>query len=219
MFNVIRTPDVPASLIERRSYSEEDVLNVLREIFHDKCYLCEIKDPTSINVEHFYSHQGDLDKKFDWNNLYYVCGRCNNIKLTKYNNPLDCTDPAVDVFRSVKHLPPHTPYQKKIIIQAMNGDDKTRETAELLDEIFNTDKTINKRITGRYLRKKVFQKYNRFLELVNEHLDDELPLERQANALERLRVLVSKRQEFSAFIRWIVLEDEYLFDLLGGSID
>jgi len=219
MFNVSRPAEAPKSLAERRSYSEEDVLNKLREIFYDKCYLCEIKDPTSINVEHFDAHQGNLDKKFDWNNLFYVCGRCNNIKLAKYNNLLDCTNNDVDVFRLIKQLPPHTPYQSKIIIEPMAADDKTIETADLLDEIFNTEKTINKKITGKYLRKKVFHKYNRFLELVNEYLDDELPQERKDEALVRLQVLMSRKQEFSAFIRWVVLEDEYLHELLGNSID
>ncbi|MEL4204918.1 hypothetical protein C9E85_15615 [Plesiomonas shigelloides] len=219
MFNVIRPTEAPESLAARRSYSEEDVLNKLREIFYDKCYLCEIKDPTSINVEHFDAHQGNLDKKFDWNNLFYVCGRCNNIKLAKYNNLLDCTNNAVDVFRSIKHLPPHTPYQSKIIIEPMSNDDKTIETAALLDEIFNTDKTINKKITGKYLRRKVFNKYNRLLELVNEYLDDELPQTRKDEALERLQALMSRKQEFSAFIRWVVLQDEYLHELLGASID
>ncbi|MDL5383782.1 MAG: hypothetical protein ACRCYK_18945 [Aeromonas hydrophila] len=219
MFNVSRPAEAPESLAERRSYSEEDVVNKLREIFYDKCYLCEIKDPTSINVEHFDAHQGNLDKKFDWNNLFYVCGRCNNIKLAKYNNLLDCTNNDIDVFRLIKQLPPHTPYQSKIIIEPMAADDKTIETADLLDEIFNTEKTINKKITGKYLRKKVFHKYNRFLELVNEYLDDELPQERKDEALVRLQVLMSRKQEFSAFIRWVVLEDEYLHELLGNSID
>lgn len=205
MFNVSRPAEAPESLAERRSYSEEDVVNKLREIFYDKCYLCEIKDPTSINVEHFDAHQGNLDKKFDWNNLFYVCGRCNNIKLARYNNLLDCTNNDVDVFRLIKQLPPHTPYQSKIIIEPMAADDKTIETADLLDEIFNTEKTINKKITGKYLRKKVFHKCNRFLELVNEYLDDELPQERKDEALVRLQVLMSRKQEFSAFIRWVVL--------------
>ena len=125
----------------------------------------------------------------------------------------------MDVFRSIKHLPPHTPYQSKIIIEAIFTDEKTIETAALLDEIFNTEKTINKKITGKYLRKKVFHKYNRFLELVNEYLDDELPQTRKDESLERLQVLMSRNQEFSAFIRWVVLEDEYLRELLGASID
>lgn len=219
MFNVTRNLDAPVSLAARRSYAEEDVLNKLKEIFYDKCYLCEMKDPTSINVEHFDAHQGDENKKFDWNNLYYVCGRCNNIKLARYNNLIDCTDPSYDAFKLVKHLPPHTPYQSKIVIEAMDADDKTVETAHLLDEIFNTEKTINKKITGKYLRKKVFNKYNRFLELINIYIDDELPQERKNEALTRLQVLVSKKHEFSAFIRWIVLDDDYLCDLLGSYID
>lgn len=219
MFNVERSEVAPASLAARREYAGEDVLLELRIIFYDKCYLCEIKDPTSINVEHFYAHQGDEDKKFDWSNLYYVCGRCNNIKLAKYSNLLDCANPDHDVFQLIKHLPPHTPYQSKIIIQAMSEDSRTVETAELLDEIFNTDKTINKKITGKYLRKKIFQKYNRFLELINTYFDDELSQKSKDDALERLQVLVSKKQEFSAFIRWIVLEDAQLAGLLGPHID
>jgi hypothetical protein len=219
MFNVTRCPEVPASLAARRSYTEEDVLQKLKETFYDKCYLCEIKDPTSINVEHFHAHQGDDNKKYDWNNLYYVCGRCNNIKLSKYNNLLDCADPNLDVFKLVKHLPPHTPYQSKIIIEAMNDDDKTAETATLLDEIYNTERTINKKITGKYLRRKVFNRYNRFLDLVNIYIDDELPQERKDDALMRLKNLVSKKQEFSAFIRWIVIEDDYLLSILGEYID
>ncbi|MGB3600140.1 MAG: hypothetical protein WBA03_07245 [Marinomonas sp.] len=219
MFNVERTEVAPASLAARREYAGEDVLSELRRIFYDKCYLCEIKDPTSINVEHFDAHQGNEDKKFDWSNLYYVCGRCNNIKLAKYNNLLDCASLDYDVFKLIKHLPPHTPFQSKIIIKAMDDDEKTIETEKLLDEIFNTEKTINKKITGKYLRKKIFQKYNRFLELVNTYFDDELPQNRKDDALERLQVLVSKKQEFSAFIRWIVLEDNQLNNLLGDYID
>lgn len=219
MFNVKRAPNVPESLLKRVSYSEEDVLNELKTIFHDKCYLCEIKEPTSLNVEHFKAHQGDPDKKFDWSNLFYACGRCNNIKSDRYNNLLDCTNEGVDVFRAVKHLPPHTPYQSRLIIEPMHDDEKTKETAKLIDEIYNSEKTVNKKITGQYLRKKVFQRYNRFLELVNCYFDEELSREKRDDALGRLRSLVSKNQEFSAFIRWIVLEDEFLFELLGESID
>lgn len=219
MFNVERAGVTPASLAARREYAGEDVLSELSRIFYDKCYLCEIKDPTAVNVEHFDAHRGDPEKKFDWANLYYVCGRCNNIKLANYNNLLDCANVDHDVFRLIKHLPPHTPFQCKIIIEAMNNDEKTLETGRLLDEIFNTEKTINKKISGKYLRKKIFQRYNRFLELVNTYNDDELPQNRKDDALERLQGLVSKKQEFSAFIRWIVLEDEQLNELLGEYID
>ena len=132
---------------------------------------------------------------------------------------MDCTNPDRDVFKLIKHLPPHTPYQKKVIIEAMEDDGQVNETAELLYEIFNTDKTLNKKITGAYLRKKVFKSYNRVLELANRYFDNETPEERKNDALERLQVLMNKKQEFSAFIRWIVLEDAKLYELLGEFID
>ncbi|WP_082107132.1 HNH endonuclease [Chromobacterium vaccinii] len=219
MFNVTRTAPAPASLSKSNGYSGDDVLTQLRKIFHDKCYICEIKDPTSINVEHFHPHKGDVLKKHDWNNLFYVCGRCNNIKLAKYENLLDCTDPTVDVFKALRHIPPHTPYQKTLHIEATNNDPKTQETARLLNEVFNTDSTINKKITGSYLRKKVFHRYNRFLELVNHYYDEELPQETRDDALVRLKVLISKTQEFSAFIRWIAAEDENLNKILAEHFD
>lgn len=219
MFNVHRTGPVPATLQKQNGYSGEDVVTRLREIFHDKCYICELKDPTSINVEHFHPHKGDVVKKHDWNNLFYVCGRCNNIKLAKYVNLLDCTDSTVDVFTALRHIPPHTPYQSKLVIEAMGDDPKTKETALLLNEVFNTDATINKKITAAYLRKKVFTKYNRFLELVNEYYDEELPKNIRDDALIRLQQLVSKTQEFSAFIRWVAKEDENLKKVLTPHFD
>ena len=219
MFNVSRTGPTPVSLQKQSGYGGEDVVNRLREIFHDKCYICESKDPTSLNVEHFHPHKGDVLKKHDWNNLFYVCGRCNNIKLAKYHNLLDCTDSKVDVFSALRHIPPHTPYQSRLIIEAMIDEPKTKETALLLNEVFNTDATINKKITGVYLRKKVFAKYNRFLELVNQYYDEELPMDVRDGALTRLKQIVSKTQEFSAFIRWVAKEDERLNTALAPHFD
>jgi hypothetical protein len=219
MFNVTRSYPAPVSLSNKNGYRQDDVLNELRKIFFDKCYLCEIKEPDSINVEHLKPHGGDEDLMHDWDNLFFVCGRCNNIKLAKYSNILDCTNPDRDAFILIKHLPPHTPYQKKVIIEAMEDDDQVNETVELLREIFNSDKTVNKKITAVYLRKKVFKRYNRVLELANIYFNDESTANTKNEALETLKVLMDKKQEFSAFIRWIVLEDEKLNELIGEYIN
>lgn len=219
MFNVTRTQPAPHSLSRKISYRDEDVVSALKEIFFDKCYLCETKDPTSLNVEHLIAHEGDIDKKFDWNNLYYCCGRCNNIKLANYSDLLDCADKNVNVFVLIKHLPPHSPNQNRLVITAMAQDQKTINTARLLDDIFNSERTVNKKITGAYLRKNVFKKYNRFLDLVNQYFDDELTQGAKDEALSRLRVLMSRKQEYSAFIRWVVKEDATLDALLAQHID
>jgi hypothetical protein len=219
MFNVLRTQPPPASLALRRHYADEDVLRELEKIFYSKCYLCEVKDPTSLNVEHFDAHQGDLDKKFDWNNLYYVCGRCNGVKLARFNNLLDCADPAVDVLRAIKHVPPHSPRGKIGIVAQIPGQ-QAAETAQLLDEIYNSEvKSINKQITSTYLREKIFLKFNRFLKQVNIYINEESPPEVKGAALAVMKVMVKKEQEFSAFIRWVVLDDELLRPLLVGEIN
>ena len=63
MFNVTRTQPAPDSLKNKNGYAGDDVLNELRLIFFDKCYLCEISEPTSLNIEHFIPHGGDEDLK------------------------------------------------------------------------------------------------------------------------------------------------------------
>lgn len=89
---------------------------------------------------------GNKDLKFNWNNFYFSCGRCNNIKHAKYDDLLDCCDPDTDVVRAVKHLPPSTPYAKQLQIEAQHDDYKTKLTAELLDKVFNSEHTPNKRL-------------------------------------------------------------------------
>ncbi len=72
-------------------YKCENVLDRIKDDFMNKCYICEYKEPESINVEHFIPHEGDKDLKFDWNNLFWSCSHCNNTKLNNYDNILNCT--------------------------------------------------------------------------------------------------------------------------------
>lgn len=78
------------------NYREKDVIIALAEDFKDKCYLCERKWPTEINVEHFDEHRGDRNKMFDWENIFYACAHCNHTKndifRKKPSNLLKCTD-------------------------------------------------------------------------------------------------------------------------------
>ena len=218
MFKVIRNENAPASLANRRSYSEQDVLDALSRVFHKKCYICETKEPIDINVEHFEPHLGDLDKKFNWDNLYFSCGRCNNIKLAKYNDLLDCCDSNVDVLRAIKHVPPITPYAKCLRIEPQNDDEKTKLTAELIEKVFNSTHTPNKTVSASFLRKKVFQQFNLFLDLQREYFDElALPVEKET-ALERMKLLIKASSQYCAFISWCVLDDDELAPLLDEFI-
>lgn len=207
MFNVIRHEPAPTSLAGERKYDSEDVWVALNKVFHKKCYICETYEPQDINVEHFVPHQGDQTLKFDWNNLYFSCGRCNNIKLTRYDDLIDCCDPNTDVVRAVKHLPPSTPYARKLLIQAHDQSEKTKLTAELLDKVFNSEHTPNKAVSASYLRRKVFDQYNLLLNLLQKYYDPVAFPEEKENAVNRIKLLLKASSPYSAFISWCIMED------------
>ncbi|HAU5680063.1 TPA: hypothetical protein JD322_004343 [Citrobacter freundii] len=217
MFNVIRPTEIPHSLTLGRDYKGEDVLNALKVCFHKKCYLCETKEPHDINIEHFRPHEGDLHLKFDWNNLYLVCSRCNNIKLADRATLLDCCDATQDVSKKIKILPPCSPYAKKMIIEPNTQDDVVLNTASLLDKIYNSEHTINKEVTGSFLRKKVFDEMiDLTIHMINYLKKDTLETEKPTILL-RIKKLTESESPFSSVATSQILEDEYFASLIFPS--
>ena len=97
MVKIERTPTPPTSLARESkkangSYKEADVIGQLQLDFHKKCYLCEMDELQSVEVEHLRPHGGDKALKFAWDNLFYSCAHCNSVKnQKKYNGAiLDC---------------------------------------------------------------------------------------------------------------------------------
>jgi len=220
MFNVVRFPDIPASLANKTKYDGDDVFKALRLCFHDKCYICETKEPHDINVEHFISHRNkDKEKKFDWSNLYFVCGRCNNIKGTAFDNLLDCCDPSVDVYRSIRLLPPRTPRASSVQIEAKVQGDEAEKTVELLSRIYNSSKTINKEISSEYLRRKIYQQINKMQKYILIWYSDEMLDHEKRDALERIRLFIRSSAPYSGFARDLLLEDEGLSFLIDELSD
>lgn len=219
MFNTVRTPEIPASLGAQQRYDGSDVYKVLCGIFYNKCYICEAKEPHDINVEHFIPHKGDKAKKFDWNNLYLACSRCNNIKLAEFDGILDCCDTSLDVFRAIRHVPPVTPYAKTVQLVTMVASAKAELTKDLLERVYNSDHTINKKISGGFLRRKVFDQYNSLLDQIASYYSPVATDDERRLSLERMKRLIHKSSPFSAFTRWCVLDDAELGDLLAEFMD
>lgn len=114
MVKIKRCPIPPGSLaVEKEkkhgSYSENDVIEQLRKDFHDKCYICELKDLPDAQVEHLRPHYNRRmkDRVFDWNNLFYVCPHCNLVKTSAvYDDKiLDCCvlDPEDVLYHIFEH--------------------------------------------------------------------------------------------------------------------
>lgn len=135
-----RTYPAPASLAKRVSYNSPDVIKCLKEIFHGKCYICEMQDLQDGIVEHLMPHKDkDMELKFGWDNLFWSCNHCNSLKnRAEYEgNIIDCckTDPE----RYVKNI--YDPYSSTVSVRAKDSQQSSRMTAQLIEESFNRDNT------------------------------------------------------------------------------
>ncbi|EBF8609281.1 HNH endonuclease [Salmonella enterica subsp. enterica serovar Nagoya] len=216
MFPVTKSTIVPESLDSERSYREKDVIEALSHDFYNKCYICEVKDPLVLNVEHFIPHEGDNAKKFDWKNLFFACGRCNNIKRNQFENILDCTDPQVDILRAIRHVFPTTAYAEHVSIIPMNDDVKTIETAKLISKVFNDDNTGNKDLTRVFLKRRLMKQYRKFLTLIFDYDDDDILPEDKDLIARKIKNMLRDEYEFSAFLRWTVLDAPQLHHFKDG---
>ena len=145
MVKVERSFPAPASLaVEAQkvkgSYSMPDVVKQLKEDFHNKCYICELSELQDAQVEHLLPHfDGKYpERKFDWNNLFWSCGHCNNVKNQRIYDEgiIDCCKDAPEesiIFRLQGN---------EIDVHAVNNENRQAAlTAKLITEVFNLKNT------------------------------------------------------------------------------
>jgi uncharacterized protein (TIGR02646 family) len=208
MFNVVRPTSGPDC---SRDYRSEEIVTALRAMFYGKCYLCEVEvaDPV---VEHFLPHEGDAAKKYDWNNLYYACHRCNGIKSTA-TDILDCCDAAVDVSRAIKCLCPSIP-ESNVMVEAQHADPKTQNTAALLDRCYNEGNTGIRGISRATLHERLFESYCKFIAHRRVLKSRDSLQSQRDEAKEHLTNMTKASYPFSVFWRWHILSDTLLVGLL-----
>lgn len=147
-------------------YKCGDVLDRLQTDFMNKCYLCEQKSPTSIQVEHFVPHERDRDLKFDWNNLFFSCAHCNNTKLA-IKNLIDCTKKDEAIERRL--IQDYNLVENEASFSSNSSSDIPAEnTAELLNKIF-AGHTKLKKLEASNLREKVKKELINFIDLLDEY--------------------------------------------------
>lgn len=205
MVKVERSFPAPASLKEEAAkkngnYSEKDVVERLKEDFHDKCYICELKELQDPQIEHLLPHKNGKypERKFDWNNLFWVCGHCNSVKnQNKYDNGIiDCcqTDPESKIIF-------HCNQENIELISKVNpSDQETERTMMLIDEVFNL-KNTGMRVEKSSIRFKSLQKEMNLLfdnlELLRNQPDSKL-------VKRKLKALLRRKSAFAAFKRTYV---------------
>lgn len=214
MVNLTKSPDPPESLEKEKqktngSYRCADVLNQLRLDFLNKCYICEDKEITNLNVEHFKPHGEDKNLKFGWNNLFYSCPHCNNTKNLKpeFNNILNCTNPNHDVENWLKYKMEFFP--KKVIITQLKNCEIVINTVNLLDAVYNGGTDL-KKIEADNLKKKILKELREFEGLLVSYFEENLPADDKEKTKTSIKRELSKFSAFTAFKRWIIKENNFL---------
>lgn len=221
MFSVIRPDTFPKSLTKStKDYRATDVVEVLQDIFFSKCYLCERKGFSDVNIEHRDPHEGDLIKKYDWNNLFYACVRCNGIKANIYKNIIDCCQ-TLDVAQAIElHCPIVNNDDHKVIVTVGNlaSTIEIESTIKLLDQCFNDTNTALKGISRHTLIKQIQKYQTKLLIIKDELLDDSLILTSSEKNLriEKLKVMCDPEFPFSAFCKWYITRDVDLSKIVGN---
>jgi hypothetical protein len=200
------------------SYRHEEILNLLIKDFLNKCYICEYKKPTTLNVEHFIPHKEDKELKFKWENLFLSCSHCNNIKGEKYDNILNPINDDEDVENFIKYEMPMFP-KSKVKIIAVNTSEKTLQTVNLLNDVYNGTTPL-KSIESEYIREALLRELLDFQDALLTYYNDENDDEDE-KVLSKKRIIkhINKKSAFTAFKRWIVKENEILYEDFREFID
>ncbi|MFL4401206.1 HNH endonuclease [Citrobacter portucalensis] len=210
MFNIIRSYPEPLDL-SRKVYNSPEIVDQLRGIFYDKCYLCEQGDLSDPEVEHFLPHGGSDELLYGWDNLFYSCSRCNSIKSNTHVNLLNCASNDVDVFEEIIHLAGNS--VNGIIDVRPSSDEPTQETlntVELLRKCYNSENTGFRGITKENLMEKIQNDFAYYTELRMVLANLRSTEEQIIQAIDRMKVICRPSYPFSVFWRWHILTDTRL---------
>lgn len=201
--------DLDKAKTANSSYNTENVNMALRDIFHGKCYICENKKATSYQIEHLIPYKENMDLKYRWENLFWVCAHCNNIKLDKYDPIIDCTKEDVEnliAFRKEGYFGE----QEELVFTPLKESEEVKNTVELLhDAYYGT--TPQKKMEAKILRKMLRENLSAFKNYVWEYYEAE------GSEKEDLELLLKSElrdsSEFTAFKRWLIYDNERYSEL------
>lgn len=228
MINIVRSYPAPKSLkIEKEkelnktkkdgNYGSDDVVIQLGEDSKKKCYICESNSNT-FQIEHFKSHKGDINLKFDWENLFLACGHCNNIKNKFYDDILDCT--KKDVESKIRYKMDPFPCSD-VYIYAQCDDYETIKTVELLKKCYNGTTEL-KSLDSENMRNDILESILSFQELIKSYYDIKKYGEDEPEDLKivirKIKNALDSESKYPSFKRWIIKDNRALKEELGQYI-
>lgn len=193
------------------SYNTENVNRALKEVFRGKCYICENKNATSYQIEHLIPHRGNTQLKYDWNNLFWVCAHCNNIKSDKYEPILDCTKRSVEQLIAFRKKGYFGAEEKLEFTPLVSDDEEVEHTVSLLEDVYYGT-TPQKKIEAQIIRKNLRKDLSKFKEYVREYQEAEDVVEKD-DIGELLKRELKDSSEFTAFKRWLIWDNEMFSEI------
>ncbi len=182
-----------------------EVNAALAEMFHGKCYICENKEGiSSFQIEHLNPHRGDTELMYDWNNLFWSCAHCNNIKSAKYEPILDCSQVDVDrkiAFRKKGYFGRNEKYR----FIPLEESDEIKNTVALLQEAYYGS-TPQKKIEATNIRRSLRRNLSDFKNLVREYEEAEDYDKEDIRCA--IRREVGQGAAFAAFKRWLLWDNQ-----------
>lgn len=200
------------------TYRKPEIIEAIKDEFNNKCYLCEQKGVTSINIEHFKPHRGDKDLQFDWNNLFFACMHCNNTKSDIYDDILNPSNEQEDVEAFIHYSIRNLLKNSTVEIEAVDKSAKTIKTVQLLNAIYNGTTTM-KSIEAINIKKLLVNELVKFTTYLREYENDDLELDEREHYERQIRKGLSKKSPFTAFKRQIIKDESYLYSLFSKYID
>ncbi len=202
------------------SYKCGEVVSRLKADFKNKCYICEEKEISSINVEHFIPHQGNSDLKFDWNNLFFACGHCNNTKLAEFNDILDWTK-TNEVETKIKDAFFNSAFPKEqVIITSLDSSStKNLNTVELLRLVYG-GRTAIKIDESANIRNKISKEIRKFSDLLRLYFSNDGRFDESEKEKIKLKIKenLSNSSSFTAFKRWMIRNNPFLMQDFGSCL-
>ena len=203
MIKIERNPVPPPSLaVEAKKangvYNKPDVIQQLKKDSNDKCYICELGGLSDPEVEHLRPHHGRKipERVFDWNNLFYACPHCNNLKKeAKYDDKIiDCCmeDPENMIEQCYEN--------GQVKVRNIVTDDKAIMTAELIQECFEKRNTGIREAACQYRIERLAEEMN-ILYKTLEKYKEEPELQRYKRSI---KATLSRTSIFAAFKRHYV---------------
>jgi hypothetical protein len=189
-----------------KDYQTDPVFSLLKDDCHNKCYICEEKEPTGLQVEHRVPHKGNPALKFDWNNLLLSCYHCNHVKGGSYPDIIDCTKVDPEEFISLRIA---AELKIRVIVEKIADTEGVDATVNLLDQVYNGTHPIITTAECENLRGKVMEEVLDFQQLLTEY-EEEPDLKLRQVFHDKIAKKALRGSRFAAFKRTIIHKTPFL---------